>query len=904
MSSIGTAYVNVKGDYSSISSSLGSFFTGGKFGKFGKIAGAGFVAGFAAAGVGKALFDLGEDFDKAYDKIRIGTGATGRALDRLKSDFRDVAGNTPADMNAVSTTIADLNTRLGLTDQPLRTLSMQMLDLSRITKTEVGENIESTTRLFGDWSVATKDQSKTLDGLFRVSQATGIGVSDLSRLMVQFGSPLRNLGIDFDFAASMFARFEKDGVNIQTMMPGLRMALKNFAKEGEDPAKALAEAFEGIKDGTVDMTEAFKIFGARAAPDMFAAVREGRFDVDDLMKTFHNGEDTISGVARETESLGEKWQRLKNNLKVKLEPIASGVFDGASDALATLEAFDFDELVNDVRRSLGIGSESFREFGQSAQAVTREIGPILHGLAGIFSSVLLPAVRAVLPGIILTLKGFATQIRGIVKVISGILTLDFGKAWEGVKDIFAGQIKVVAGVLSSSTAILRAAAAAAARGIWSGIKSAVGGAVEAMKFLLGKVIDAHKAFLGASYKVGRAVIGKVRDGIASLWKAFWGLGGFLMNKLKDGLIAGVKGLAGIGSKIVGGIKKGIGKISIPFRLFGGRLPGGGLPVSQLGHDKGGFGKVGALAGRFGNVVTSGHRPGDPGWHGKNRARDYAGGNMLAFAKAVAARFGGGLLELIHTPLGFGIKNGRKVSNSFFGPAVMADHYDHVHVAMRRGGKAGPNSGGPSVVYGEGKKDEWWISQEGDRQKNINWATEALASLTGNRAAMFARGGKKARQKAARSVRIFNAKAARADALDAAYDDPRYTVNLQSRLAQIDKLLRNRYLSSSDRNALLNQRGQVAQDLRDNASAADPNQPLIDAMNAAAEAARQQAEATQRHAEALAANSEEQRKNREFAERVNAASSSVTETSLAAMLDKTLGGKLSQFMLTNSPRFAP
>src|SRR5690606_4511764 len=60
-------------------------------------------------------------------------------------------------------------------------------------------------------------------------------------------------------------------------------------------------------------------------------------------------------------------------------------------------------------------------------------------------------------------------------------------------------------------------------------------------------------------------------------------------------------------------------------------------------------------------------------------------NMLRFARFMAATFGSRLLELIHTPLGFGIKNGQKVPLSFWGGDVNADHFDHVHVAMRDGG---------------------------------------------------------------------------------------------------------------------------------------------------------------------------------------------------------------------------
>ena len=59
--------------------------------------------------------------------------------------------------------------------------------------------------------------------------------------------------------------------------------------------------------------------------------------------------------------------------------------------------------------------------------------------------------------------------------------------------------------------------------------------------------------------------------------------------------------------------------------------------------------------------------------------------MLAFARYMASTYSKRLLELIYTPLGFGVKNGGTVPNKFWGSAVLADHYDHVHVAMEKGG---------------------------------------------------------------------------------------------------------------------------------------------------------------------------------------------------------------------------
>ncbi|MGH3679084.1 MAG: phage tail tape measure protein [Natronosporangium sp.] len=309
-----------------------------KFGTVGKAVG--LLAGPALA-AGTALFAMGQQFDNARDAIITGTGASGKALKGLQADFRAVASTTAASFGDVGQAIAAVNTRLGLTGRPLQDVSRKILNLSRITKTDLNENIESITRLFGDWSVKTKDQSKTLDKLFKVSQATGVGVSDLSRLMVQFGSPLRQLGLDFDFSAAMFARFEKEGVNIQTAMPGLRMALKNFAKEGREPADALMETFRAIKTASSTAkanTLAFEVFGVRAGPDLAAAIREGRFDLNELIGTMRDSKGALDDASKRTEDFGEKWLKLKNKVFLKLEGPATAVFDGISAGMDRLLA--------------------------------------------------------------------------------------------------------------------------------------------------------------------------------------------------------------------------------------------------------------------------------------------------------------------------------------------------------------------------------------------------------------------------------------------------------------------------------------------------------------------------------------------------------------------------------------
>ena len=108
---------------------------------------------------------------------------------------------------------------------------------------------------------------------------------------------------------------------------------------------------------------------------------------------------------------------------------------------------------------------------------------------------------------------------------------------------------------------------------------------------------------------------------------------------------------------------------------------GGLGGGSIG---GGVDAITPIAQQFGLQMTSGYRPGDPGYHGANRARDFSNGTgptpqMMQFAQQMASSYGSSLKELIYTPLGFSIKNGQIVP-----PYAQGSHYNHVHVAYATG----------------------------------------------------------------------------------------------------------------------------------------------------------------------------------------------------------------------------
>ena len=530
----GRAFVDLvpklnKGAAAATQAQMGGMFSGlaGKA----KLAGAaiGVGLGAAAVGAGVAAFKIGQTFDSAFDTIRIGTGATGEALAGLEQSFRNVAKGVPDDFGKVSTAIADLNTRTGQSGPQLEALATQMLTLARVTGEDLGSTIEKQTRFFGDWGVAVEDQAGSLDYLFRVSQSTGIGINDLSGKLVQFGAPLRQLGFSMEESAALLGKFEKEGVNAELVMGSFRIALGKMAREGEPAQETLARVTDEIAnagDSSEANALALELFGARAGPDMAAAIREGRFEVSDLVDTLSSGGDTIMGVAGETDGLGETFARLKNKVMLGVEPLATGFLRFLEDALPKLEplvdaigvflpqAFaevgrvvgPIVEIVGKVARAFSLlggddGIQGFAEvmdnaLGNSGKFVGffRELGgwilrigdfirdnlkPILVTL-GVAFALLVAPVATVVAGLVLAYQRF----EGFRNVVDTVVRFLLAEVVPRVTE-FAGYVAEQFGNL-----------VAWVREHWASIQEAVGHVVEVIRAIVTGFVDAVLIYWG------------------------------------------------------------------------------------------------------------------------------------------------------------------------------------------------------------------------------------------------------------------------------------------------------------------------------------------------------------------------------------------------------------------------
>lgn len=317
--------------------------------KVGTVALAGVVAGVtalaAAVGVaGKAVFDLGATFDNAFDTIAVKTGATGAELEGLKEDFKAVFTSVPTDAGTASEAIATLNQRLGLTGEPLQDVSKKLLEMSRLLGTDVTASAELFGRVMADAGIPVDDAGGLLDKLFVASQASGVGIDSLMAKVVQFGAPMRLMGFTLDDSIALFAKWEKEGVNAELVMGSLRIAAGKFASAGQPLRDSLLETFNAIQtntDASAALALGMEVFGARAGPDMVAAIREGRFEFEDLAAALESSDGAILNTAANTADFAEKWTLLKNNVMTALEPVGTAIFGLAGTILDNLTpAFD------------------------------------------------------------------------------------------------------------------------------------------------------------------------------------------------------------------------------------------------------------------------------------------------------------------------------------------------------------------------------------------------------------------------------------------------------------------------------------------------------------------------------------------------------------------------------------
>lgn len=276
------------------------------------------------------------DVGKGMRIIQQRTGETGKAAERLGTSFKTVLKGVPESAEQVAEAMSQLHIKTGLVGKPLENLTTQLLNLARITKSDVVETTTNAGKVFNNWAIATKDQGKALDYLYGVTTKTGIPINSLMGDLTKFGPQLRGVGFSFESSAALIGTFDKAGLQTSKVMMGLNAGLSKLAKAGKDPAVEFPKLITQIKNAG-SASEATRLsvelFGTRGGPAMSDAIRSGKVNFEELIKTLKKTHPSINDTAKKTMTLGGMFAVLQHKVSVALQPLGKGIMDAIKSIL-------------------------------------------------------------------------------------------------------------------------------------------------------------------------------------------------------------------------------------------------------------------------------------------------------------------------------------------------------------------------------------------------------------------------------------------------------------------------------------------------------------------------------------------------------------------------------------------
>lgn len=386
------------------------------------------------------ILGVGAASVKAFNEVQDGlnivankTGATGDELKDMQDTARELAKNLPTSFQDAGTAVGELNTRFGVTGEELETLGEQYIKFAKVNGVDLNDSIDETQKALAAFGKGADEAPALLDTLTRASQLTGASVDDLTSGLIQNATAFQELGLGMDGSVMLMAQLEKSGANSETVMNGLRKALKNATAEGKPLDQALAELQDTIENGSGSMdglTAAYDLFG-KSGDQIYGAVKNGTLNFKELAIAAGDTSGTLDSVFEETLTPAEKFQTTLNSVKDAGYEIGSTVMTILEPALKKLS-----DKMQQISEWWGKLSPETQETIVKIALVAAAIGPLLLIIGKVATAigaiinligVIGPAIGALSAGSLLPIIG----VIGLV-VAAGVALY---KNWDKVKEI-------------------------------------------------------------------------------------------------------------------------------------------------------------------------------------------------------------------------------------------------------------------------------------------------------------------------------------------------------------------------------------------------------------------------------------------------------------------------------------
>ena len=445
----------------------------------------------AAGAASVAAFN---EVDEGLDIIVKKTGATGDALEDMEERAKNLATSIPTDFRTAGEAVGEVNTRFGLTGDALEKLSGKFIRFADLNGTSVTASIDTVQAAMAAFNIKTENAGYVLDVLNKAAQDTGTDVGKLASDLTANAAALREMGFGINSATGFLASLNKNGVDSSAVLTGLKKALQNATKDGKSMETALAELtgkIRGAKSETKAMQIATDLFGAKAAPAMVKAIREGRISFEQLANSVEGYGDSVENTFEATLDPIDQLKTVLNELKI----IGTDLVNAAAPMIkAFAEALK--NMVSNLRAAWEGLSPQMQQTVVKLAAIAAAVGPVLVVVGKLTSAVgslltfgpkILEAVSAVQGALsalwaVLAANPIVLVIAAVAALVAALIYL-----WnncEGFREFWinlGNKIKEIASTVAQALSETWKRAVATATALWTGLEDTLGGIWDGIK---------------------------------------------------------------------------------------------------------------------------------------------------------------------------------------------------------------------------------------------------------------------------------------------------------------------------------------------------------------------------------------------------------------------------------------
>lgn len=512
--------------------------------------------------IAEAALEMAQNFDEAKAAIVEGTGASGEGLAGLEQAAQDAFGeiaDADTDLQTVSGTLAELNTRFGLTGKDATDMTVKMSKFAKATGTDGTKAVDSMADIMHRWNLDLDDADGLLDDLTTANQSCQLSVDDLSKYLAGNSTQFQELGYSTEEALAMLISLSDGGADVGSVMSGLTKGVANLSDVTDDVPGTFKDAVSAISECD-NVSEALQlqvgdtgktveqIFGKKAAQELATNIQNGSFAIDEWTATLQDNEGALDSTSEGVTTMGDAWSQATNNVSMAvgstLAPVISDVVKKVADVITKVSQVvqkspALQAVVVGIATALGVLAGAlaalsvikmvttlFQSLNLTLMAnpvflVVTALAALAAGLVyaykhcetfrnivnaafNVIKSVVLTAIEAVKTGVTTAFNTMKTVISTIMTTIETVIST----VWATIKTAVSTAVTAIETTVSTVFTAIKTTASS----VWNGIKTVISGVVNGIKTTVSTVFNAVKTTVSS-------VFNGIKTTASTVWNA-------------------------------------------------------------------------------------------------------------------------------------------------------------------------------------------------------------------------------------------------------------------------------------------------------------------------------------------------------------------------------------------------